>query len=248
MKHRVLLLIVALATGGVLATSAGVAMAAGSAPLAPPSAGPGATAVHASASPATTPASAAASAAAGCAAAVGPDGFGRITVTGNVVWAGDVTFTVPCIVQLSDGAALHVAHVRLKSDKLYFTELQPTGPRSSVEVLDSTLTGGPTGGLQIRMAHPGSAVTIANSSLSYVLSIGASVGAVDDGAASLNVLNSQFTSDDPSSEGVVLVSTGRGVFTNDRFAVNADQGTALIYAQRCVQANNVGSNKQCTDG
>jgi len=135
----------------------------------------------------------------------------------------------------------------LNSSKLFITEQNQSGPKSAINILNSTLTGIGDAGFQIRLAHVGSQVTVTNSQITYVLSIGISVGAVDDPAAQLIVLNSQMTSDDPRSEGIVLVSTGRGVFTGDRFAVNPAQQTALVFAQNCSQALTVGSNKQCQE-
>jgi hypothetical protein len=135
----------------------------------------------------------------------------------------------------------------LHTSKLFLTEQNPSGPKSTINILNANLSGVGDAGFQIRLAHPGSQVTVLNSQMNYVLSIGISAGAVDDPAAQLVVLNSQMTSSDPRSEGIVLVSTGRGIFTNDRFTVNPAQQTALVFAQSCTQALTVGSNKQCQD-
>jgi hypothetical protein len=61
----------------------------------------------------------------------------------------------------------------------------------------------------------------------------------------LKVLNSQMTSNDSRSEGILLVSTGRGVFTNSRFIVTPAQGQAILYAQSCTQRHNTGTNDRC---
>lgn len=185
--------------------------------------------------------------AADCANSVGPDGFSHATVAGTVVWTGAITIDTPCIVQLADGASLQVVNATLRTSKLFITEENPSGLKSTINILNANLSGIGDAGFQIRLAHAGSQATVTNSQMNYVLSIGISVGAVNDAAAQLAVLNSQMTSNDSRSEGIVLVSTGRGVFTTDRFAVNPTQQAALLFAQTCTQLFTVGSNKQCQE-
>lgn len=179
-----------------------------------------------------------------CAESIDTDGFGVATIRGNlriVNQSGDID--VDCRIRLLDGANLALVNSQLSSQKLLVID-NPAAARPSRLDLNKAKLSSNAGGIQISLKSRGSRVNIKNSQLNYPLSVGVTVGA-DDERAALTAVNSQLSSLGESSEGIVLVSTGKAVFSDSQFKLSRTDDVALLLAPDCRANRNVGADLAC---
>lgn len=178
-----------------------------------------------------------------CRQRVGNDGFGTASLSGTLSLKGQTgQLTVDCRLQLLPGAKLIFSDTKINTKKLVITDgIDATRP-SQIIIDHSQLSGA---GLQIRLRATGSVFKLERSQLDFGLSIGISIGEGDkDSLASLIVNSNNLQSTGTSSEGIVLVSTGSGVFTSNQFRLKAGD-LALVMAQQCKSQHNTGPITAC---
>lgn len=180
-----------------------------------------------------------------CTKTVGKDGFGTFLVKHKLTLASQTgSILVNCRLRLASGISLAFENSHINTKKLIIVDVQPGSKPSILSISDSSLQSN-SGGLQIRLKNRHSQVEISSSRLYYPLSVGVSVGLSGDEQASLTVTKSKLTSIGPSSEDIVLVSTGKANFTGNIFSLSSQERVALLIAPICQASNNIGGNTSC---
>ncbi|MEO8784728.1 MAG: hypothetical protein ABI221_00120 [Candidatus Saccharimonadales bacterium] len=178
-----------------------------------------------------------------CRDRIGQDGFGTVTISGVVSLRNqNGRLSTDCRLQLLPGAQLRLIDSRLETGKLLISDQASSELPSSILIDRSKLSGD---GFQVRLKAAGSSAIVQDSQLNFRLSLGLSLGAGDqDQRASLVVMGSKLQSDESASQGIILVSTGRGTFKNTQFLAPLGD-SALLLAPKCQSNQNRGPITAC---
>jgi hypothetical protein len=177
------------------------------------------------------------------------DGLGQVTLsTSLTIQNVSLTITTPCEIHLTNGASLIIHNSQLTTDKLVVLDDSSQPVSSPISIEHSTLHSS-NGGLFIRLQHGGDNISVQHSTIDYPLSVSLATSDTDgtnqDG--SIDVEATTIRSNDPASEGILLVSTGTGNFVNDIFSTTADDHYAILSAHSCHIANDSGTLPQCAN-
>jgi len=191
-----------------------------------------------------------------CDEAAKATGVGTVLIENDLEIVGeDVVLSTPCVVHLVKEAHLSFRKTRLRSAQLVITDSNrdvppdgsstpsspdataytPSGaPRLRIE--DSTLTAEAGGLLFVRFLRPGGSIVVRRSTLDYPLGINLLTSDTNASAANDVVFSdSTLRSVGPDTEGILVSAAGFAEFTSDRFETTAEDGYALLVADRCQQ-------------
>jgi hypothetical protein len=186
-----------------------------------------------------------ASLAAACAAAPVSRGFHQVRLTRALdIQNASVTITVPCEIHMSGKSGLTIYRSVIRSGSLVVVDDAPGGP-SPVSIIGSSLSS-IDGGLLVRLQHAGDSILISSSHISYPLSVW--FATENEGRTGhdgmINVVDSTVISKGSSSDGIMLMSAGRGNFVHNAFSTS-DAGLALLFARKCHMSGNTGAVPRC---
>jgi hypothetical protein len=185
--------------------------------------------------------------AAKCAAAPVSAGFHQVRLTRPLlIQYAFVTITVPCEIHMSGRARLTIYRSVIRSGSLVVVDDAPGGP-SPVTVIGSSLSS-TDGGLLVRLQHSGDNILIIGSRISYPLSVWFATQDEDRTGHNgmINVVSSIVISKGSSSEGIMLMSAGRGNFFHNFFKTSQQPGLALLFAHECHMKGNIGAVPRCS--
>lgn len=197
-----------------------------------------------------------------CDTATVTDGLGQVTLSQSLTIQNvSVTITAPCEIHLTNGASLNIHSSQLVTNNLVILDDSSQSVPSPISIENANLQSS-NGGLFIKLQHDGN-ISVQHSTIDYPLSVSLMTGDADDtnqndslainttkGTSqdgSLDVESSTIRSNGPSSEGIVLVSTGSGQFVGDSFSTSADEHLAILSAHYCHMANNSGTLPACAN-
>jgi hypothetical protein len=174
------------------------------------------------------------------------DGFGQVTLSKSLpIQNVSLTITVPCEIDLTNGASLNIQNSQLVTDKLVILD-DPSQPSpSQISIVNSSLRSA-QGGLFIRFQQGGN-ISVVHSTIDYPLSVSLAMSDINDQDGYLDVESSIIRSNGSSSEGIVLVSTDKGRFIGNKFSTTADSHLAILSASACQMANNSGTLPKCAN-
>lgn len=175
------------------------------------------------------------------------NGLGQVTLNNSLtIQNASITITAPCEVHLTNGADLNIANSEVVTDKLAILDDSTIEKASPVSIINSHLSS-TDGGLFVRLQHGSDNINIQNSVIDYPLSVEFATADMDgtNHNGNLDVVNTAIRSVGSASEGILLVSNGKGEFDNDNFSTNANDNLALLSASSCQMANDVGAAPKC---
>ena len=186
-----------------------------------------------------------------CADQKDPSGFGVAFISDQHIQNERGRISVPCKLYLRPGTTLQMTNVHLETKHLLIDDTPMPQPDGAVRqpthiVLNHTRFIGSDAGFQIKSPTKGSTVSIMDSTIDYPLSVGVSVGqGDDDNNASLVVHHNTMRSKGEATQGIMLVSTGKGIFRGNHFALHDPNDFALLLGSTCKIENNDHANERC---
>lgn len=201
-----------------------------------------------------------------CGSANKVDGFAMVVLDRDLEVVGeDTTVLTPCVVYLADGAHLAIRRTLLRSANLVITDdrqslpsdaaslppLPPEGTTAAtspsvparLSIEDSTLSAVGSAGLFVRFVHSGGSIAVRHSRLDYPSSITLATSNSDTTGTSNDVVVSDSTlrSVGPDTAGISVAAAGAGEFVAARFETTANEGYAMLVADRCHQRDVTGA-------